>query len=58
MGGAVVGEELDTEVFYRKGESGGLGCVGPKTGGVRHRSVSVGLEVEYKTLVGDDDGFF
>ena len=31
--------------------------MGPNTRGVFHRSVSVGLEVEYKALVGDDAGF-
>ena len=28
----------------------------PKTGGVHHRSVAVGLEVADKALVGDDAG--
>ena len=31
--------------------------MGPKTRGVFHRIVSVGLEVAYKAFVGDDDGF-
>ena len=31
--------------------------MGPKTRGVFHRSVSVGLEVAYKAFVGDDVGF-
>ena len=32
--------------------------MGPKTGGVRHRSVAVGLEVADKAIVGDDAVFF
>ena len=31
--------------------------MGPKTRGVLHRRVSVGLEVAYKAFVGDDAGF-
>ena len=31
--------------------------MGPKTRGVLHRSVSVGLEVTYKVFAGDDAGF-
>ena len=42
-GGVVSGKELGTEVVYGKGEGGGKGCVGPKTGSVRHRSVAVEL---------------
>ena len=29
----------------------------PKTGGVRHRSLSVGLDVLDKALIGNDAGF-
>ena len=31
--------------------------MGPKSGGVRHRSIAVVLEVAEKALVGDDAGF-
>ena len=31
--------------------------MGPKTGGVRHRSVAAGLEVADKVLVGNDASF-
>ena len=31
--------------------------MGPKAGGVRHRSVDTGLEVADEALSGDDDGF-
>ena len=51
------GEELDSEVIYIKGEGGRQGCVGPKTGGVRHRSVAMGLDIADKGLVGNDSGF-
>ena len=57
VGGVVGGKELDTEVIYIEGEVCGQGCMVPNTGGVRHRSVAVGLEVAYKALVGDDAGF-
>ena len=57
VGGVVGGEELDTKVVYSKGEGGKQGCVIPNTGGVRHNSVAVGLEVAEKALVGDDDDF-
>ena len=57
VGGVVGGEELDTEVVYSKGGGGGEDCVGTKSGGVRHRSVAVRLEVADKLLVGDDASF-
>ena len=57
VGGVVDGKELDTKVIYNEGEGGRQSCVGPKTGGVHHRSVAVGLEVTEKALVGDDFGF-
>ena len=57
VGGVVSGKELDSEVIYSEGEGGRQGCVGPKTRGVRHRSVSVGLEVVEKLLVCDDASF-
>ena len=53
----VGGEELNTKVVYSEGEGGGQGCVGPKTGGVCHRSVALELEVVDKTRVGNDAGF-
>ena len=56
VGGVVYGEELDTKVAYSKDEGDGWGCVGPKTGCVRHRSVAVGLEVADEALICDDDG--
>ena len=56
--GVVGGEGLDTGVVYSEDEGGGQGCVGPKTRGVRHRGLSVGLEVADKTFVGNDAGFF
>ena len=58
MDGVVCGEELDAEVVYIKGEVRGKGCVCPKAGCVRHRGVSVGLEVEDEALLGNDAGFF
>ena len=57
LSGVVGGEELDSEVIYSEGEGGRHGYVGPKTRGVGHRSVVVGLEVADKALVGDDAGF-
>ena len=57
VGGVVGGKELDSEVIYSEGEGGRHGYVGPKTRGVGHRSVVVGLEVADKALVGDDAGF-
>ena len=57
MGGVVYGKDLDSEVISSEGEGGRQGCVGLKTGGVRHRSVAVGLEVADKALVGNDAGF-
>ena len=57
MSGVVGGEELDSEVIYIKGGGGRQGCVGPKTGGVRHRSVAMGLDIADKGLVGNDSGF-
>ena len=57
MGGVVGDEELDTKVIYGKGEGGRQGCMGSKTGGVRHRSVAMGLEVAEKELVGNNAGF-
>ena len=56
MGGVGGGKELDTKVIYSEGEGGGRSFVGPNTGGVRHMSVAMGLEVAEKALVGDDDG--
>ena len=31
--------------------------MGPKAGGIRHRSVAMGLEVADEALIGDDAGF-
>ena len=57
VGGVISGKELDTGVVYRESEGGEQGCMGPKTGGVSHRNVAMGLEVADKTLVGNDSGF-
>ena len=43
VGGVIGGEELVSKVIYSKNEGGRQGCVCPKTRGVRHRSVAVGL---------------
>ena len=56
MGGVVSGKEFDSKVIYIEGEGGRWGGVGPKTRGVFHRSVSMGLEVAYKAFVGNDAG--
>ena len=57
VGGGGGGKELDTKLVYSEIEVGGQGYMGPKTGGVRHRSVALGLEVADEGLVGDDAGF-
>ena len=51
------GKELDAKVIYSEGGGGRQDCVGPKTRGVCHRSLSVRLEVAHKAFVGDDAGF-
>ena len=56
VGGVVCSEELHTEVIYSEGEGVRQGCVGPNSGGVRHRSLAVRLEVADKAIVGDDTG--
>ena len=48
VGGFVGGKEIDTKVIYNEGESGRQGCVGPKTGCVRQKSVAMELEVAEK----------
>ena len=57
MGGVGGGKEFDSKVIDSKGEGGRQGGVGPKTRGVCHRSVAMGLEVVEKAFVGDDTGF-
>ena len=57
MGGVVGSKEIDSEVIYIDGESDRQGCVDPKTRGVHHSSLAMGLEVADKTLLGDDAGF-
>ena len=48
VSGFVGGKEIDTKVIYNEGESGRQGCVGPKTGCVRQKSVAMELEVAEK----------
>ena len=57
VGGVVCGKELDSRVIYSEGEGGRQVCVGPKTRGVGHRIIAMGLEVADKALVDDDSSF-
>ena len=57
MGVVVGGKEFDSEVINSDSEGGRQGGVGPKTRGVCHRSIYVGLEVADKAFVGNDAGF-
>ena len=57
VGGVVGGEEIDSKVVYSKGEGSGKGRMVPKARGIFHRGVSMGLEISYKTFLGDGAGF-
>ena len=57
VGDVVGGKQIDSDVIENKGEGGRQGGLGPKTRGVCHRSVSMGLEVADKAFVVNYAGF-